>query len=462
MSDEPKGNPEIEQSVLGALLIDNTRAHEINPDWFLDPVHARICAAIQRRQEAGQQSDAAMLRTDLAGDEGLRELGGAGYLVRLSAAAVPRYFNDHTNELRALWARETMVDTMRAAADAVEGGRESVREAAEAVEATVASVVQMVNPTPMSRSALAAALEAANEVVEAFQADGMAGVPTGLHAFDRAYGGLKPGDLTILAGRPSMGKTAIALQIAWNVARAGGKVFFASLEMTDRQLVKRLASTLLDEQGAEIPYADIMNGRVRRDQMDAVMHAIKEAGEAPIVFGDRQCRSLARLRAEARKSAKSGLSLVVIDYLQLIEDTNARSDYERVSRSSTALKSLALELDCPVLALSQLNRQVERRDPPIPQLSDLRESGKIEEDADLIMMAYRPAYYVSKKLEEEPANAAELADWMALEENRRALRLFVPKARHGATGKVSLACDLRFNHVWSEGPRQNWQDRLDL
>ena len=277
--------------------------------------------------------------------------------------------------------------------------------------------------------------------------DGIVGVPTGLRDLDDRLGGLHKSDLVIIAGRPSMGKTALATNIAFNAARKiqeeGKKtsIAFFSLEMSSEQLSTRI----LAEQ-SRIKSNDIRRGKISEDQFDKFIETSKNISELPLYIDETPAISIAALSNRARRIKRTfGLDMVVVDYIQLMTGINSRKDgrVQEISEITQGLKALAKELSIPVLALSQLSRAVEQRDNNKPQLSDLRESGSIEQDADVVMFVYREAYYLEKK-EPRPATV-EYAEWQAkMGEVSSMAEIIIGKQRHGPTGNVFLEFEAMF------------------
>lgn len=248
--------------------------------------------------------------------------------------------------------------------------------------------------------------------------------------------------------------TTLALSIARDAILSGNGVFFASLEMPGEQLAARFLARGLYERGLRVPYAKIERGQLTEEQARVWVDEGQQQAEWPLVIAERDVRDIGRLRIAARRAQQrlmdtpTPLGLIVVDYLQLLAVDGLTKGYERVSAASDFVKSLAMEFGVPVIALSQLSRAVEQRDPPMPNLSDLRESGKIEEDADVVMFAYRSAYYLQKKLESVRGNIEKQADLEALIESERYdLGLIIDKNRHGETRSVKVFNDLAYAFV---------------
>ena len=276
--------------------------------------------------------------------------------------------------------------------------------------------------------------------------EGIVGVPTGLRDLDDRLGGLHKSDLVIIAGRPSMGKTALATNIAFNAAlkmQESGKkssVAFFSLEMSSEQLSTRI----LAEQ-SRIKSNDIRRGRISEDQFDKFIETSKNIAELPLFIDETPAISIAALSNRARRIKRiHNLDLIIIDYIQLMRAVNTRDGrVQEISEITQGLKALAKELSVPVLALSQLSRAVEQRDDKKPQLSDLRESGSIEQDADVVMFVFREAYYLERK-QPRPATV-EHAEWQAkMNEVSNLAEIIIQKQRHGPTGSIMLEFEAMF------------------
>jgi replicative DNA helicase len=277
--------------------------------------------------------------------------------------------------------------------------------------------------------------------------EGIVGVPTGLRDLDDKLGGLHQSDLIIIAGRPSMGKTSLATNIAFNAAQklqeSGKKssIAFFSLEMSSEQLSTRIIS-----EQARISSNDIRRGRISDEQFDKFLETSKNIAELPLYIDETPAISIAAMSNRARRIKRLfGLDMVVVDYIQLMRGTTYNKDgrVQEISQITQGLKAIAKELGVPVVALSQLSRQVEQRDDHKPQLADLRESGSIEQDADVVMFVYREGYYLSRK---EPREATvEHAEWQAkMNEVAHLAQIIIGKQRHGPIGNVTLEFEERF------------------
>jgi replicative DNA helicase len=460
----PPQNLEAEQALLGAILTNN-RAHErvaeyLAAEHFADPVHGRIFEAAARRIGKGQIADAVTLKGDLANDALLEEVGGAGYLGQLVAASVTIVnAGDYGRAIFDSYLRRQLIDLGEEvvnSAFAPEAGMdgETQIEAAEQrlFELATAGVGER-SFVPFVRAATMA-VEAANA---AFKKTGhVSGIATGLTDLDKQLGGLHPSDLVILAGRPGMGKTSLATCMAVGAARAqladvergaaetAKSVAFFSLEMSAEQLATRILS-----EECSISSDRIRRGAIEHGEFDRFYQASVTLQSLPLLIDDTPALSIAAMRTRARRLARGpGLAMIVVDYLQLMRPAPGRQPENRVleiSQITQGLKALAKELAVPVLALSQLSRAVEQREDKRPQLSDLRESGTIEQDADVVMFVYRDEYYLEqrrpKESQFEDHAKFEIAHdkWttdMAAVHNKA--EVIIGKQRHGPTGTVQL------------------------
>jgi len=452
--------PELEQAVIGAVLLDNelmAAGVGVKADWFHDPGHREIVEAVSRRIADGREATMHNIAFDLKASRAVEALGGSAYLAKLLGTASRAGFKDNLIEVRNLWVRRTLSQELRQSLESIENFDQfaGVEDTISGLERTVAELATVTSHQPLVEGAEDGLLGALRQSADAVNAGGVVGLSTGIGKLDTLIGGFGPGDMITLAGRPSMGKTAIALTMAWRAAMSGKGVFFASLEMQKEQLWHRFLAFATNDEGSGIPYFDIRSGRISEEQGERLKQVALSHRSIPFMTAEKRARNLTMLRAAAKRSASvferqgTPLGLVVVDYLQLIEGDSRWSDYQRVSAASNAIKSLALDLGVPVLSLSQLNRGVEMRDPPMPRLSDLRESGKVEEDSDVVILAFRDAYYLSKKLEDMSLDhdtrielEAQLADL------RHRCQLIVAKARGGPTGSVTMGFRPETNYVW--------------
>lgn len=453
-------NLEAERGLLGAILVDN-RAYErvseyLMPEHFALPQHARIFEAIGKLIERGQLANPITLQRFFENDEALSDIGGPAYLAELAATAVTVInAGEYGRVIYDLHLKRELIAIGQDIVEQAFGGdvdQSGVNQIEEA-EQSLYDLATTGNYEGGFQSFKEAVISAIDMAETAHKRDGaLAGVTTGLADVDRLLGGLHPSDLLILAGRPAMGKTALATNIAYNAAKTyaetngeeGAVVGFFSLEMSSEQL----ASRILSEQ-AEISSDKMRKGEVPNEQFPRLVAASQELYRLPIFIDDTPALTVSALRTRARRLKRQHqLGLIVIDYLQLVQGSSrSRSDgrVQEVSEITRGLKTLAKELDVPVIALSQLSRQVEQRDDKRPQLADLRESGSIEQDADVVTFIYRDEYYVGKAEpqrrpeESDDKFAQRYANWQErLEKCRNLAEFIVAKQRHGPVGTVKL------------------------
>ena len=454
-------NLEAEQELLGAILVNNEAYDRIStlltPDHFYEPLHGRIYARAADLITKGHIANPVTLKAYFEQDEALAEAGGPAYLAALAGAAAPvinvadygRAIYEFAQRRALIRIGTEMVNTAFDAPDELTPSDQI--EQAEQGLFRLAETGQATRDFQGFDKALSAAIDMA---AKAYHRDGdLAGISTGLVDLDHHLGGLHKSDLIILAGRPSMGKTALVTNIGFNVANAfeprqtetgqiepanGGRVGFFSLEMSAEQL----ASRILSEQ-TEIYTEKIRKGQITEDQFDRLAGAAERLEKIPFFIDDTPALTISALTARARRLKRlHGLDLVIVDYLQLVRGGGSGNSQENrvqeISAVTQGLKALAKELDLPVIALSQLSRQVEARDDKRPQLSDLRESGSIEQDADLVMFVFREEYYVQRRQPRE--GTPEHAEWQAEMDAVHGLaEVIVGKHRNGPTGTVKMS-----------------------
>ena len=458
-------NIEAEAALLGALMVDNRLVEDVQirlrADHFYEPLHGRIYDAILRMTDKNMVANPVTLKPMFEGDEAMKEVGGPSYLAQLtgSGAAVigARDFAQQIYDLALLRA---LVGVGR---EMVEGALDTSEDVAplgqiERAESELYKVAEQGGGEGKVKSFGDASKEALKVAEAALNSGGgLSGITTGLTELNGRMGGLHRSDLVILAGRPGMGKTSLATNIAFAAATrflqdlsdgiepdrsAGAGVAFFSLEMSADQLATRVLAEV-----SEIPGEQIRSGKIGRNEFTRFARAASELNNLPLYIDDTPALSIAALRARARRlKRQKGIGLVVVDYLQLLQGTGKGSSNENrvqeISEISRGLKQLAKELHVPVLALSQLSRAVEQREDKRPQLSDLRESGSIEQDADIVMFVYREDYYLAAK---QPADDhPDFAKWQ--DDMTRAYgkaEIIIAKQRHGATGKVKVKFDSR-------------------
>jgi len=456
-------NIEAEQQLLGAILTNNDIYDRISSvvkaAHFFDPVHQRIFDIAAARILKNALASPVTLKGFFEDDAGLKELGGPAYLVRLAGAAISAYAaRDYAQMIYDLAVRRELIQLGRdiaAKAATVEVTSEPKDQIIEA-EQRLYTLGEQGHAERGFQSFLRAVTDAVNIANAAYQRDGgLAGISTGLIDMDKKLGGLHPSDLLILAGRPSMGKTSLATNIAFNIAKAhrqgrmpdgtdgsveGGVVGFFSLEMSAEQLAARILS-----EASEVPSEQIRRGDMTEPEFRRFVEAAKALESCPLYIDDTTALPIAQVAARARRLKRThGLDVLIIDYLQLLRGTSKENRVQEVSEITQGLKAIAKELNIPVIALSQLSRQVENREDKRPQLSDLRESGSIEQDADVVMFVYRDEYYRER---EKPGDheLEKMAQWQSVMESVHGkAEVIIGKQRHGPIGTIELAFEGRF------------------
>jgi len=452
---------EVEQALLGALLIDNYALERISnvlkPEHFYDPLHVRLYEAVERMWAKGHAVTPLTLRSAMENDEGLVEVGGQDYLISLARAA-PALPNvkDYARILAELAMRRELI---RVGEDIVNTAFEAGAEVtpAEQIEEAEKSLYRVAERGRYGEGPMgfdAALAEAVSQAESALARGGhISGVPSGFTDLDALLGGLHPSDLLIVAGRPGMGKTALATNMAFHASRIwakdkadqveaprGSPVLLFSLEMAASQLSARI----LSEQ-TEIEMRKIRTGRFTDGEWDRFVQTAQALGDLPLYIDDTGGISIAQIAARSRRlKREKNIGLIVVDYLQLIESSRrGENRTQEISEVTKGLKALAKELNVPVMALSQLSRGVDNRDDKRPILSDLRESGSIEQDADVVMFVYREEYYLKSR--EPDIGTSEYTSWMEkMERAHNRAEIMVEKHRHGPTNKIELFFDERF------------------
>ncbi len=451
--EELPNNIEAEQSIIGSILISNEIFDEINTfvssKNFYDPMHQRIFSAIEKLIYSGMLANPITLKNYFENDED--KINIPEYLVKITKFSTSnRQAIEYSKIVYDLYVKrqliklsEEIIDTAKL--NDIDKNSQTIIENSEKSLFDLAEKGSFSNTIVKFDEALKLTIDMASTAYK--NDEGIVGVPTGLRDLDEKLGGLHKSDLLIIAGRPSMGKTALATNIAFNAAKKfqqDGKktsVAFFSLEMSSEQLSTRI----LAEQ-SRIKSNDIRRGRISEDQFDKFIETSKDISELPLYIDETPAISIAALCNRARRMKRIyGLDLIVVDYIQLMTAVNSRRDgrVQEISEITQGLKALAKELSVPVLALSQLSRAVEQRDNNKPVLADLRESGSIEQDADVVMFVYREAYYLERK-EPRPATV-EYAEWQAkMSEVSNMAEIIVGKQRHGPTGNVFLEFEPMF------------------
>jgi len=449
-------NEEAEQGLLGALLVDNRALEKVSdflrPKHFYVPAHQRIYEAIITLTERGQTASPVTLKGYFEKDSDLSDLGGAQYLVDL-ASSVISVVNvlDYARTIYDLHLRRELIALGETVVnDSFEYTLD--KDATQTIENAESKLFELAETGEINggfttlRDSVLTAIELAEK---AYKSDShVTGATTGLIDMDKKLGGLQSSDLLILAGRPSMGKTALATNVAFNTAKkfaeTGGKegaiVAFFSLEMSADQLATRI---LADQ--SNISGDAIRKGNIKQEDFRAFVEASHKLSQVPLYIDDTPALTIGAVRTRARRLKRQhGIGLVVVDYLQLLRGNGSRQSQENrvleVSEITRGLKAIAKELNIPVLALSQLSRQVEQREDKRPQLSDLRESGSIEQDADVVMFVYREEYYLSRA-EPEPGTEKHLQWQERCAQAHNIGECIIAKQRHGPIGTVRLFFD---------------------
>ena len=451
---ELPNNIEAEQAVIGSILVSNDIFDDvsiiIDNKKFYDPVHQKIFAAIENLISKGMLANPITLKNYFENDNSLAELEGHEYLVKLTkfsttirqAIEYSKIVYDMHIRRELIKISETMTENASNKILDLPGNK--IIEDSERLLFDLAEKGSLNTSFIKFDQALNYTIEMASNAFK--NEEGIVGVPTGLTDLDDRLGGMHNSDLLIIAGRPSMGKTALATNIAFHAAKklqekgTKSSIAFFSLEMSSEQLSTRI----LAEQ-SRIKSNDIRRGRISEEQFDKFIETSKNISELPLYIDETPAISIAAMSNRARRIKRLyGLDLVVVDYIQLMSAANTRDGrVQEISEITKGLKALAKELSVPVLALSQLSRAVEHRDIKKPQLSDLRESGSIEQDADVVMFVYREAYYLEKK-EPRPATV-DHADWQAkMNEVSNLAEIIIGKQRHGPTGNINVEFEAMF------------------
>ncbi len=461
-------NIEAEKLLLGAIMLENRLLEDVmgflEEQHFYEPLHGRIYAQLRTVIDANRVANPVTLRPLFERDERLAEVGGAAYLLRMTED--PGVLIAARDCARQIYDLSLLRALVRVGADLVQSATDTSTEISpkgriEAAEAALYKVAETGEASNQGVAFKKAAETAINLAAAARRAGGgLSGVTTGLTHLNSRIGGLQRSDLIILAGRPGMGKTALATNIAFaagnrhmldrragDIGPNGAAVAFFSLEMSADQLANRI---LVERSG--VPSHKIRSGQLQQQEFNEFVRAAQEIEDLPLFIDDTPALTIAGLRARARRlKRRHDIGLIVVDYLQLLSGSGNRANDNRVneiSEISRGLKTLAKELAVPVLALSQLSRAVESRDDKIPQLSDLRESGSIEQDADIVLFVFREEYYERFKEPPQPSDENDAAamkkytEWKARFQHAEGkATIIVAKNRHGSTGSIDVAFD---------------------
>ena len=448
--DKQPSNLEAEQSLLGSILVNNDIIDEVSTlvssNIFYDPAHIKIYEVIESLNNKGMIANPITLKNFFEKDNMLNEVGGTEYLVKLTRfSGSVKQAIDYAKIIHEMYLRRELVQISDKLSSDTLNANSQEQDAEKIIENTEKSLFDLAERGSFSQSFLKfnQALDQTIEMATlAMQNDqGIVGVPTGLTDLDEKLGGLHKSDLVILAGRPSMGKTALATNIAYNAAQnvlkrqEKSSIAFFSLEMSSEQLSTRI----LSEQ-ARIKSDDIRRGKVTEEEINRYIETSRNIYNLPLYIDETPAITIATLSNRARRIKRLfGLSLVVVDYIQLMRSSTNKNDgrVQEISEITQGLKALAKELSVPVLALSQLSRAVEQRDDKQPQLADLRESGSIEQDADVVMFVYREEYYLERK--QPKLGSIEHAEWQSKMNDVNGLAdIILGKQRHGPTGTIKV------------------------
>jgi replicative DNA helicase len=443
-------NIEAEQAVIGSILVSNDIYDEISPildsQKFYDPIHVKIFQTIEMLISKGLLANPITLKNYFENNEGLKELGGQEYLINITKFSTSvKQTIDYANIVQEMHVRRELIKISESVLEDASDSSDIETTGEEMIQNAEKSLFDLAERGHFNQSFMRfenALKQTIDMAKSAYQNDeGIVGVPTGLTDLDSRLGGMHKQDLIIIAGRPSMGKTALATNIAFHAARniqkKGSKstVAFFSLEMSSEQLSTRI----LSEQ-SRIKSNDIRRGKVSEKEFEKFIETSKNISELPLYIDETPAITIAAISNRSRRIKRLfGLELIVVDYIQLMRsgkklETNR---VQEISEITQGLKALAKELDVPVLALSQLSRQVEQRDDKKPQLADLRESGSIEQDADVVMFVFRKAYYLERK--EPTLGSIEHAEWQQkMDEIASLAEIMISKQRHGPTGNVKV------------------------
>ena len=446
---EIPSNIEAEQNLLGSVLVNNDIIDEIasiiSSEKFYDPIHIKIYEVIENLNNKGMIANPITLKNYFEKNQGLDDVGGVEYLVKLTrfSSSVKQAIDYakivHENYVK----RELIQISHQIKDDSVNADDDKSSDLI--IEDAEKSLFDLAERGSFSQSFIKFNLaldQSINMAEQAMKNDqGIVGVPTGLTDLDEKLGGLHKSDLVIIAGRPSMGKTALATNIAYHAAKniqlkgTKSSVAFFSLEMSSEQLSTRI----LSEQ-SRIKSNDIRRGKATEEELSRYIETSRDIYELPLYIDETPAIAISTLSNRARRiKRKNGLSLIVVDYIQLMRTNSKRNDgrVQEISEITQGLKALAKELSVPVLALSQLSRAVEQRDDKKPQLADLRESGSIEQDADVVLFVFREEYYEEKK--QPKLGSIEHAEWQSKMSDIAGLaEILIGKQRHGPTGNIQV------------------------
>ena len=444
-------NIEAEQALIGSILVSNEIYDEIasiiDSQKFWDPIHVKIYETIEKLIAKGLLANPITLKNYFDSNEGLKELGGQEYLIKITKFSTTsvKQVMDYANIIHEMHVRRELIKISETVLAEASTANEVSSNGEELIQNAEKSLFDLAERGHFNQSfmkfekALTQTIDMAKKAFK--NEEGIVGVPSGLTELDSRLGGMHKQDLIIIAGRPSMGKTALATNIAFHAAKNIQKkdlkssVAFFSLEMSSEQLSTRI----LSEQ-SRIKSNDIRRGKVTENEMEKFIETSKNIHDLPLYIDETPAITISAISNRSRRIKRLfGLDLIVVDYIQLMRSGTKKYDgrVQEISEITQGLKALAKELDVPVLALSQLSRAVEQRDDKKPQLADLRESGSIEQDADVVMFVYRESYYLERK--EPTLGSMEHAEWQQkMDEISHLAEIMIGKQRHGPTGNVKV------------------------
>lgn len=441
-----------EQSLLGAILANNKALQYVEsflrPEHFYDPIHQGIYRAILEMTSDGMVADAITLKARLEHVGLLDEVGGTAYLVQLLTAMVGiTTAGAYGKAVHEAWVRRQLIDVGAELVESAFAGGQALQDMARMAATAIDDAV--IGAAERDGVSLDVAMDEAMTTLDHVLKNGVTGVSTGLPTLDAAIGGMDPGDMVVLAARPRMGKTALALQMGLSAARSGTPVQVFSLEMSRMALARRLLAS-----ATRIPVRAIRGGTTNQGDVNRLVEAVQSLRGLPILIDDVAGLTPTQIAARARVSRRrmGGLGLIITDHLHIVGSDQADLRFgnltAQVGQNSTAMKRIAKDMDCPHLVLAQLNRGVETRDEKRPGMADLRQSGSIEQDADVIMFLHRPEVYLGKaepeqRLNESPAaHAQRVEDWKTLKENSAGkAELILGKIRDGEETVIDLEWD---------------------
>lgn len=448
-------NLEAEQALLGALLLNNDMLDSVanivaGPDFY-DPVHGFIFDTVETRVSKGDLASPVTLKSVMAEHEGLAELGGTDYLTRLVGAAVSVIAApDYAKIIRDLSRRRRAIEALHVASDRIAAHDGEIVD----VTADLHEALDDAVPDQGAGCTLADALNAAaSRMNDSFNGVRLPGIDLGIPELTDRIGNAQPGDMILLAGRPSMGKSAVSIEIARRCALEGKAIVYWCGEMAPEDNAERMMTAAAKAAGVGVPYNLARQGKMQEHQFKALLEAARDMQDFPFEFVESSIKDMGRLKMEIRRRVrrfqKQGKEvLLVFDYLQMAEDGSARSKYEEVSRISRTTKDLGLSLRCPSLVLAQLSRDVERREDKRPMLSDLRDSGQIEQDANTVIFCYRDEYYLERAMPTEDDERFPEA-YAMLARTKGVMELIVAKQRSGPLGTARIGFDGATNSIYS-------------